>query len=347
MSSAFPSVDETVKHPAYPNTIWDLKPQKKGKAAVAHTRGGPIDIAYEIHGNGPQKLVLIMGLAGLMTSWQRQTYYFGHKFRDQYSVMILDNRGMGESSKPLGRFTTREMALDIVDVLDHVGWTESRQINLVGISMGGMIAQEVACAIPSRLQSLSLLCTSACVENTKSMYNTVQDVIGFFTPKTETRAISDTAHQIFPKEWLEAPDEAQLPLPQETPTCGPAPGTQDGLYGRFDSNFQRFQAQEVVKRHGDGFTKKGLLCQLAAVASHRKTPEQLTAMADVLGRERILVMHGTADVLITTPNGEKLIKVLQPGMGLILEGMGHAPIMERAAWLNELLEERLQFWSKL
>lgn len=53
------------------------------------------------------------------------------------------NRGMGESDKPLLRYTTSEMAKDIVELLDHVGWKDERSIHVVGISMGGMIAQEL------------------------------------------------------------------------------------------------------------------------------------------------------------------------------------------------------------
>lgn len=50
---------------------------------------------------------------------------------------------MGESDKPLLRYTTSEMAKDIVELLDHVGWKDGRSVHVVGISMGGMIAQEL------------------------------------------------------------------------------------------------------------------------------------------------------------------------------------------------------------
>lgn len=50
---------------------------------------------------------------------------------------------MGESDKPLLRYTTSEMARDVIELLDHVGWTEDRSVHVVGISMGGMISQEL------------------------------------------------------------------------------------------------------------------------------------------------------------------------------------------------------------
>jgi pimeloyl-ACP methyl ester carboxylesterase len=84
-----------------------------------------------------------MGLGGLKTSWQRQTKDFSHTKGSTYSSLIVDNRGMGESSKPMQRYSTSEMAKDLLEVIDHVGWTADRQLNVVGISMGGMIAQEL------------------------------------------------------------------------------------------------------------------------------------------------------------------------------------------------------------
>lgn len=50
---------------------------------------------------------------------------------------------MGESDKPLMRYSTCMMAQDLLEVIDHLGWTEQRQLHVVGISMGGMVAQEL------------------------------------------------------------------------------------------------------------------------------------------------------------------------------------------------------------
>ena len=84
-----------------------------------------------------------MGLGGLKSAWQRQTKDFGHTQGSTYSSLIIDNRGVGESDKPLMRYSTSEMARDILEVIDHIGWTAERQLNVIGISMGGMIAQEL------------------------------------------------------------------------------------------------------------------------------------------------------------------------------------------------------------
>lgn len=106
-------------------------------------RGGPLHISYEVQGYGPTRLVWIMGLGGLKTAWQRQTKDFGHTQRDKYSCLIFDNRGIGDSDKPLMHYSISEMAKDLIEVLDHVGWTRKRELNIIGISMAGMIRQEL------------------------------------------------------------------------------------------------------------------------------------------------------------------------------------------------------------
>lgn len=289
-----------------------------------------------------------MGLAGTKASWQRQTCHFGHDHGDKYSVLLIDNRGIGDSDKPTSRYTTSGMAHDVVEVLDHVGWTGEREINLAGISLGGMIAQEVGCIIPKRLQSLSLLCTTAKFESNKSALDSLKNSAGIIIPKSEENSIRDTAEKIFVDDWLAAADAEILPSPKTTPKCGPAPGTTDGEYIRFDNNFQRFQAQELAKRRTPGhFTKGGFFCQLMAVVGHRKSASQLHDMAEKVGRDRIMIIHGTRDNMIHMINGEKLLKMVDPGVGLMVEGLGHAPIMERTKWFNDLFEERLTAWAKL
>lgn len=96
-----------------------------------------------------------MGLGGMKYAWQRQTKDFAHAKANQYSSLVLDNRGIGESDKPMKRYSTSEMAKDTIDLIDQIGWTRERELHIIGISMGGMIAQEMvrrafyfSCLIP-------------------------------------------------------------------------------------------------------------------------------------------------------------------------------------------------------
>jgi pimeloyl-ACP methyl ester carboxylesterase len=92
-----------------------------------------------------------MGLGGMKYAWQRQTKDFGHTKADVYSSLVFDNRGIGSSSKPTFRYSTSEMAKDVVELVDHLGWTDNRSLHVIGISMGGMIAQELVSYPPTPL----------------------------------------------------------------------------------------------------------------------------------------------------------------------------------------------------
>lgn len=270
--------------------------------------------------------------------------HLGHYHGDSYSVLILDNRGMGGSGKPLARYSTSEMAKDIIEVLDHIGWTLPRQVHICGLSMGGMIAQELGVLIPERIATLNLLCTAAAIENTTSFTENMMNRITMLLPKSLDRTIEYAASKIFAQDFLGQPDASEPPT-SSTPKVK-MPST--GEYLKFKTNFERFAAQEITKQMDkEGFTKKGFLLQLIAAGWHHKSPAQLKDMADKVGRERILVLHGTEDGMISLPHGKKLIEYIQPGAGLIIEGMGHAPVMERTKWLNETLEKRFALGENL
>lgn len=308
-----------------------------------------------------------MGLGGLKSAWQRQTLHFGHERRTEYSVLLIDNRGMGDSDKPLMRYSTSEMARDVAEVLTHVGWLPSsrgpepppaRTLHVVGISMGGMIAQELACLVPRAISSLSLVCTAAAIENTTTWAENMANRASMLMPKSVDRSVADAARQLFPAAWLTQPDGAHLPSPLATPKCRPPRPTpsataagspeQPTEYLRFPTNAHRFVAQELHKRLDPGrFGLKGFLLQLVAAGWHHKSGAQLAAMADAVERERILVVHGAEDGMISVPHGRKLIEQLRPGEGIIAEGMGHAPVVERCEWFNGMLERRCRLGEEL
>ena len=118
--------------------------------AIAHVNG--IDLYYEIHGEGPN-LVLIEGLGYHSWMWYRQIPSFSRHFR----TLVYDNRGVGLSDKPPGPYSHTENAADLAGLLDYLGW---EQTHVLGVSMGGFIAQEFALAYPARLDRLVLVATS-------------------------------------------------------------------------------------------------------------------------------------------------------------------------------------------
>jgi pimeloyl-ACP methyl ester carboxylesterase len=112
-----------------------------------------LPLAYEIRGEGPP-LLLIMGFTGSRYQWLGLDRLLARSFR----VISFDNRGVGESGAPPGPYTIRQMALDALGLLDAL---ELPRAAVLGVSMGGMIAQEFALAAPHRVEKLILGCTHA------------------------------------------------------------------------------------------------------------------------------------------------------------------------------------------
>ncbi|GES92615.1 alpha/beta-hydrolase [Rhizophagus clarus] len=100
-----------------------------------------IKIYYEIHGNGPNKLLFIMGLNNTSESWDHQIHYFGN--HPDYQICVFDNRGVGYSDAPAGFYSTSQMAHDVIDLCEYIGWTKN--IHLIGVSMGGMTLPPLLC----------------------------------------------------------------------------------------------------------------------------------------------------------------------------------------------------------
>ena len=110
---------------------------------------------YRLEGDGPETIVLINGLADDLETWAEQ---MGDLLGAGYRVLRFDNRGIGKSGRPPGPYTTAQMASDAKALVDHLG---IESFHLVGVSMGGMIAQEYALAHGGDLRSLTLCCTYA------------------------------------------------------------------------------------------------------------------------------------------------------------------------------------------
>jgi pimeloyl-ACP methyl ester carboxylesterase len=111
-----------------------------------------VKIAWESRGEGPP-LLLIQGLGYGRWSWE--PIVPGLAARHQ--VVFFDNRGIGESDKPKGPYTAAQMAGDALQVMDEAG---VERAHVLGASLGGMIAQELAVAAPERVDSLVLACTT-------------------------------------------------------------------------------------------------------------------------------------------------------------------------------------------
>jgi len=121
-----------------------------------YARSGALGIAYELRGSIDWRrpwLVLIQGLGFDRHGWEPVL----PKLRRHFRLVLVDNRGSGRSGQPAGSFSVADMADDIVAVLDAAG---VRRAHLLGASLGGMVAQELAITHPERVEGLVLACTT-------------------------------------------------------------------------------------------------------------------------------------------------------------------------------------------
>ncbi|HTZ23002.1 MAG TPA: alpha/beta hydrolase, partial [Streptosporangiaceae bacterium] len=105
--------------------------------------------------DGEETIVLVNGLADDLESWVLQV---GDFLDAGYRVLRFDNRGIGMSSKPTGPYSSRMLADDAKALVGALGISE---FHLMGVSMGGMIAQEYALSYPRDLRSVTFACTYA------------------------------------------------------------------------------------------------------------------------------------------------------------------------------------------
>lgn len=108
-------------------------------------------IAYDFRGEG-EPLLLIMGLGADSSRWEDHV----QEYEKHFLCILMDNRGVGQSDKPAGPYTTDMMAADAAGLLQAL---RLQKVHVVGISMGGAIAQKLALRCPDRVRSLVLSCT--------------------------------------------------------------------------------------------------------------------------------------------------------------------------------------------
>jgi len=161
-------------------------------------RSGDADINYTVHGEGTPVL-LIMGLAADSQMWMLQLPALEAA---GFQAITFDNRGVGASSAPPGPYTMEQMAADGIAVLDVLGIDKA---HVVGISMGGAIAQHLALKAPERVRSLMLVSTWA----EKNDYTARLDELGDLVLQHIGREALVKASMLWlftPKVFIETPD---------------------------------------------------------------------------------------------------------------------------------------------
>lgn len=264
--------------------------------------GNEVELCYQTFGDpGGEPLLLVMGLSGPMTWWDQELceQLAGAGFH----VVRYDNRDTGKSSRikaPVRRdqllrafatgkarvpYTMSDLAGDAVALLDHLGLEAA---HLVGVSMGGMIAQTVAVEHPTRVRSLTSISST-----------TGRRSVGWQHPSLLPRLIAPR------KPGRDAYVESSLAMwAMIGSTAYPA-----------DPEVQRTRALETFDR---GVSASGVVRQMLAILTQGDRTPRLRSL-----RVPALVIHGLADKMVHVSGGRSTAAAI-PGAELVLvDGMGH------------------------
>ena len=129
------------------------KPIDDGGPTGAHVQIGERTLHFRRRGSGPP-LLLIQGMGGHHGLWGER---FLGALAASFEVATFDHRGIGDSVDGTGAdFTIADLAEDAVSLMDVLGWGSA---HVLGVSMGGMVAQELVLANPDRVRALVLGCS--------------------------------------------------------------------------------------------------------------------------------------------------------------------------------------------
>ncbi|MDQ4041245.1 MAG: alpha/beta hydrolase [Actinomycetota bacterium] len=233
---------------------------------------------YVRRGEG-EPFLAIMGMSGSHVSWGEP---FLEALARDFDVIAFDNRGVGLSDWVSEPFATADLAADAAGLLDAL---EVESAHVLGVSMGGMIAQELVLTHPERVRTLSLGCTYCGGPNGRITSPAVAQRLAAGMMSGDRELALRTAYEVNLSAGYRA-DESRYAAFREMATQYPA-------------------AVEVILLQAQAAQAHDAAARLAAIA----TPT--------------LVIHGTEDEMLECSNGE-LIASLIPGARLErLEGVGH------------------------
>ena len=255
---------------------------------------GTIDLYYEEQGSG-YPLLLIMGLAVDSQAWLFQV----PELAQHYRTISFDNRGVGRSSKPAGPYAIDAMADEAAGLLDVL---DIERAHVIGVSMGGMIAQELVLRHPSRVRGLVLACT-------------------FPEPdpgvrRTREQSLTELGGTLGP--------DGQIQL--DVSKIDPMMVFQNLMPRVFTPAFLMSDLPKLMQLFGGalqwGFSMDAILAQVGATMAHRTTDRlhQITAPTLVItGDADLLIPPSNSDILAGAIPNAKLVKIAGGSHGFNFE----------------------------
>lgn len=253
---------------------------------------GDLKIAYDEAGTGAP-ILLIMGLSLPRAAWFPQSGSLVDKFR----VIRFDNRGVGESDSPEQAWSIQDMAFDTMRLLDHL---QLEAAHIVGVSMGGMIAQELAFKEPQRVKTLTLMST-------------------FIGGPNRVPTPIEVALAIYQFDDPEA-SESQL----------------EALFGEKYLEENR-EAITNIAQYYNPADPRGMYYQLAASAQWLYDDSTAEGLSTITAKT--LVLHGGQDQFAPVENAKRLSNAIVDSKLLIWPQAGHALAMQEAQGVNEAITQ--------
>jgi 3-oxoadipate enol-lactonase len=247
---------------------------------------------YDVHGESGDPLLCIHGLSVSRAGWVLQI----GPWSQQYRMVVFDNRDVGESSYATEDYTTADMARDALALADHL---ELESFHLLGISLGGMAAQELALAAPERVRSLTIGFSQG---GTTAEYGEMRG-----------RLLGESFRDLTPEQRID-----QLLLLCYTES--------------FFANREAFEfLRGAMLAYPYPQDPHGFARQARAGGRHdaRDRLGQLTMPVHVIGARR--------DILIPVWKSEELADLIPGATLTIMEDVGHGAMWERAAEFNQLV----------
>ncbi len=241
------------------------------------------EIAWYALGEG-EPIVLVMGLGGSSGEWGTR---FPALLAERHRVIMIDNRGTGTSSRLIRVHSLDELARDTVAVIDEVA---GGRAHVLGVSMGGMIAQHVALDHPKKLNKLVLTATHC--GGARAVLPLPHLIPVLFAPPSESPAATIRARfaAISAPGWAEQHPEL---LEERVRAALRAP-----------TPLRTFRAQLEAVLKADRYARL----------------DEIDAPT--------LVLHGDADPLVPYANGQLLAKRIHGAELHTLRGVGHLPMWE-------------------
>ena len=290
-------------------------------------RGGKSKLFYEIYGHGPEKVMMVMGLAAVHIQWEPQIQYFGIDRAAQYTLCVFDGRGLGFSDDCGGRWRTSDLASDVLVLVDHLGSEWRGGCHLVGFSLGGMIGLEALLTRPAFFDSLALISSHA-----GGLFTAIPPLRGW-RPFTKTfaclgagRALDAGLELLYPKQWLDTPSLLK-------PLDATAPATI--RYERARALILRAR-KYVESGYYPEIRLPGVLRQIGAVVTHCVSEKRLEHIKSF--KLPVLCVCGHLDNLIDPTNSAYMARKLGATL-LSFRDAGHGCHEQKKHQVNEALHK--------